>query len=177
MNLTRLSMVAAAGLLAACSTAPTVEPPAASQPPASSPAAAPARDAPTAAGEPTQGEGHAAVRQHRDVARRRVDHGVEADAVQAVGVRRGRDEGTEVCGRRGDVEEREQGARRGDERVPAGHVGRRRGRAVFDGERSALPSSRVMPGKSLKWRQAFGQPGDDITITADWSFQGPVTFQ
>ena len=48
---------------------------------------------------------------------------------------------------------------------------------VFDGERSTLPSSRVMPGKSLKWRQAFGQPGDDITITADWSFQGPVTFQ
>ena len=57
MNLTRLSMVAAAGLLAACSTAPTVEPPAASQPPASSPAAAPTQDAPTAAGEPTQGEG------------------------------------------------------------------------------------------------------------------------
>lgn len=57
MNLTRLSMVAAAGLLAACSTAPTVEPPAASQPPASSPAAAPTQGAPTAAGEPTQGEG------------------------------------------------------------------------------------------------------------------------
>ena len=48
---------------------------------------------------------------------------------------------------------------------------------VFDGERSTLPSSRVMPGKSLKWRQVFGQPGSDIAVTADWNFQGPVTFQ
>ena len=30
---------------------------------------------------------------------------------------------------------------------------------VFDGDRSTLPTSRVLPGKSLKWRQAFGQPG------------------
>ena len=49
--------------------------------------------------------------------------------------------------------------------------------AVFDGDRSTFPSSRVMPGKSLKWRQAFGQPGGDLVVTADWNFQGPVTFQ
>ena len=49
---------------------------------------------------------------------------------------------------------------------------------VFDSEKGIeMPSSRVMPGKSLKWRQAFGQPGSDIAITADWNFQGPVTFQ
>ena len=48
---------------------------------------------------------------------------------------------------------------------------------VFDGDRSTLPTSRVLPGKSLKWRQAFGQPGGDLVVTADWNFQGPVTFQ
>ena len=47
---------------------------------------------------------------------------------------------------------------------------------VFDGDRSTLPTSRVLPGKSLKWRQAFGQPGGDLVVTADWNFQGPVTF-
>ena len=35
--------------------------------------------------------------------------------------------------------------------------GDREAEAVFDGDRSTFPSSRVMPGKSLKWRQAFGK--------------------
>lgn len=56
--------------------------------------------------------------------------------------------------------------------------GDREAEAVFDGDRSTFPSSRVMPGKSLKWRQAFGKPGSDFLLTVDWGYSGqPVTFQ
>lgn len=56
--------------------------------------------------------------------------------------------------------------------------GDREAEAVFDGDRSTFPSSRVMPGKSLKWRQAFGKPGRDFLLTVDWGYSGqPVTFQ
>ena len=50
--------------------------------------------------------------------------------------------------------------------------------SVFDSAKGIeMSSSRVLPGKSLKWRQVFGQPGSDIAVTADWNWQGPVTFQ
>ena len=50
--------------------------------------------------------------------------------------------------------------------------------SVFDSAKGIeMSSSRVLPGKSLKWRQVFGQPGGDIAVTADWNFQGSVTFQ
>lgn len=50
--------------------------------------------------------------------------------------------------------------------------------AVFDGERSTFPTSRVLPGKSLKWEQAFEKPGSDFLLTVDWNFTNqPVTFQ
>ena len=48
---------------------------------------------------------------------------------------------------------------------------------VFDSAKGIeMSASRVLPGKSLKWRQVFGQPGGDLVVTADWNFQGPVTF-
>ena len=177
MNLTRLSMVAAAGLLAACSTAPTVEPPAASQPPASSPAAAPTQDAPTAAGEHTQGEGtqpFGSTATWPDGVSITVSKPMpfKPSEYAAVGTKAPKYVAVEVTlknGSKAPVEAMSASLR--------GTSGDAEAEPVFDGERSTLPSSRVMPGKSLKWRQAFGQPGGDITITADWSFQGPVTFQ
>lgn len=56
--------------------------------------------------------------------------------------------------------------------------GDQKAESVFDSAKGIeMSSSRVLPGKSLKWRQVFGQPGSDIAVTADWNWQGPVTFQ
>ena len=39
------------------------------------------------------------------------------------------------------------------------------------------PSSRVLPGKTLRWVEAFGRPEDDLIVTVSWQFGAPVTFQ
>ena len=46
--------------------------------------------------------------------------------------------------------------------------------AVFD-EGVDFPSSRIMPGKSLRFRSAFSRPGDDLVVTVDHGFES-VTF-
>lgn len=178
MNLTRLSMVAAAGLLAACSTAPTVEPPAASQPPASSPAAAPTQDAPTAAGEPTQGEGtqpFGSTATWPDGVSITVSKPMpfKPSEYAAVGTKAPKYVAVEVTLKNGSKAPVESSmaslrATSGDQEAES----------VFDSAKGIeMSSSRVLPGKSLKWRQVFGQPGSDIAVTADWNWQGPVTFQ
>lgn len=44
---------------------------------------------------------------------------------------------------------------------------------VFDFDQGiGPPSSKVLPGKTLKWREAYAKPGDDFVLTVDWNFGG-----
>ncbi len=50
---------------------------------------------------------------------------------------------------------------------------------VFDSEKGIdTPTSKVLPGKSLKWSEAYEKPGNDFVLTVDWDFgNGSGTYQ
>lgn len=49
--------------------------------------------------------------------------------------------------------------------------------AVYDSEQKVGPTTaRVLPGHTLKWREAWAAPAGGLIITASWNVGGPVSF-